>query len=77
MAPTTEEFVALKPKHLSMADAASMPLASMTALQALRGYEGNLKGKTVFVPAGCRFASAFPLPRPIPTALSFVQNTLY
>ncbi|KAJ5155792.1 hypothetical protein N7492_008595 [Penicillium capsulatum] len=51
-ARSTEEFVALKPESLSMEDAASMPLASMTALQALRGYEGDLEGKTVFVPAG-------------------------
>ncbi|KAL2404122.1 hypothetical protein ABEF95_000605 [Exophiala dermatitidis] len=52
LARTTEEFVALKPQSLSWADAASIPLASMTALQALRGYEGDLNGKTVFVPAG-------------------------
>ncbi|KAJ5176196.1 uncharacterized protein N7482_002073 [Penicillium canariense] len=49
---TTEDFVALKPKNLSMKDAASIPLAAMTALQALRRYQGDLKGKTVFVPAG-------------------------
>ena len=52
LARSTEEFVALKPKGLSMEDAASIPLASMTALQALRGYEGNLEGKTLFIPAG-------------------------
>lgn len=52
LARSTEEFVALKPKGLSMEDAASIPLASMTALQALRGYEGNLEGKTVLIPAG-------------------------
>lgn len=39
-----------------MEDAASIPLACMTALQALRGYEGNLEGKTVFIPAGCKFS---------------------
>lgn len=53
LAKTTEEFVAMKPAGLSMADAASIPLAAMTALQALRRYEGDLGGKTVFVPAGC------------------------
>lgn len=37
-----------------MAEAASIPLAAMTALQALRRYQGNLEGKTVFVPAGCK-----------------------
>ncbi|RAO68259.1 uncharacterized protein BHQ10_004271 [Talaromyces amestolkiae] len=52
LARSTEEFVALKPKSISMEDAASIPLACMTALQALRGYEGNLEGKTVFIPAG-------------------------
>lgn len=54
-ARSTEEFVALKPKDLSMEDAASIPLASMTALQSLRGYEGDLEGKTVFIPAGCMY----------------------
>lgn len=38
-----------------MVDAASIPLAAMTSLQALRGYEGDLEGKTVFIPAGRRF----------------------
>lgn len=55
LARSTEEFVALKPKGLSMEEAASIPLASMTALQALRGYEGDLEGKTVFIPAGRKF----------------------
>ncbi|OQE25283.1 hypothetical protein PENSTE_c006G00503 [Penicillium steckii] len=52
IARSTEEFVALKPKNLSMVEAASVPLACMTALQALRGYDGDLQGKTVFIPAG-------------------------
>ncbi|CEJ59347.1 hypothetical protein PMG11_07975 [Penicillium brasilianum] len=52
LAKTTEDFVALKPKSLSMEDSASIPLAAMTALQALRGYPGSLEGKTVFIPAG-------------------------
>lgn len=56
IARSTEEFVALKPKGLSMEDAASIPLAAMTALQALRGFEGDLEGKTVFIPAGCMFS---------------------
>ncbi|KAL1875613.1 hypothetical protein Plec18167_005549 [Paecilomyces lecythidis] len=34
------------------ADAAAIPLAATTAFQALRKYEGDLSGKTVFVPAG-------------------------
>merc|ERR1712000_331266 len=51
-AKCAESFVALKPASLSFSDAASMPLAGVTALQALSKYEGSLEGKTVFVPAG-------------------------
>ncbi|OBT61007.1 hypothetical protein VE03_09726 [Pseudogymnoascus sp. 23342-1-I1] len=47
-----EHYIALKPPSLSFEDAASIPLAAMTALQALRRYGGDLSGKTVFVPAG-------------------------
>ncbi|KAI2081174.1 hypothetical protein LOZ36_006269 [Ophidiomyces ophidiicola] len=47
-----EEEIALKPPSLSFEDAASIPLAAMTALQALRKYDGDLAGKTVFVPSG-------------------------
>ncbi|KAI9924847.1 hypothetical protein MW887_006704 [Aspergillus wentii] len=47
-----ERFIGLKPASLSFEDSASIPLAAMTALQALRRYEGDLSGKTVFVPAG-------------------------
>ena len=50
--------VALKPPSLSFADAASIPLAAMTALQALRCYNGDLTGKTVLVPAGCTLAKS-------------------
>lgn len=49
-----EEYVSLKPASLSFVESASIPLAAMTALQALRKYEGDLAGKTVFVPAGCK-----------------------
>lgn len=49
-----EQDVALKPPSLSFEDAASIPLAAMTALQALRKYDGDLAGKTVLVPAGRR-----------------------
>jgi NADPH:quinone reductase-like Zn-dependent oxidoreductase len=48
-----EYYVAHKPKSISFAHAASLPLAAMTALQAFRKYEGDLSGKTVFIPAGC------------------------
>lgn len=37
---------------MSFEDAASIPLAAMTALQALRKYDGDLTGKTVLIPAG-------------------------
>ncbi|OAA45017.1 Alcohol dehydrogenase superfamily, zinc-type [Metarhizium rileyi] len=47
-----ESDVALKPASLSFEAAASLPLAAMTALQALQKYNGSLAGKTVFVPAG-------------------------
>jgi NADPH:quinone reductase-like Zn-dependent oxidoreductase len=49
-----ESFVAKKPANLSFRDAAALPLAAMTALQALNKYHGSLSGKTVFVPAGCK-----------------------
>ncbi|KAK7445925.1 hypothetical protein Landi51_07852 [Colletotrichum acutatum] len=51
-AKCSQHYVTLKPKNLSFDDAASLPLAGMTALQTLRRYEGSLSGKTVFVPAG-------------------------
>ncbi|TQW03288.1 alcohol dehydrogenase [Cordyceps javanica] len=38
-----ESFIALKPKNMSFGDAASLPLAAMTALQALREYKGSLE----------------------------------
>ncbi|CAG8098417.1 unnamed protein product [Penicillium salamii] len=47
-----ENYIGLKPPSISFEDAASIPLAAMTALQALRKYRGDLTGKTVFVPAG-------------------------
>ncbi|OAQ68690.1 alcohol dehydrogenase [Pochonia chlamydosporia 170] len=47
-----ESYVALKPASLSFDAAASLPLAAMTAFQALNKYKGSLVGKTVFVPAG-------------------------
>ncbi|KAF9890450.1 hypothetical protein FE257_005855 [Aspergillus nanangensis] len=47
-----ENFMALKPASLSFEEAASMPLAATTAFQALKKYDGDLSGKTVFVPAG-------------------------
>ncbi|KAK6365846.1 hypothetical protein LTR64_008682 [Lithohypha guttulata] len=47
-----ESYIASKPKMLNFEEAASLPLAAVTALQASRKYRGSLEGKTVFVPAG-------------------------
>lgn len=49
-----EVFVAVKPASLSFVEAASMPLTAIIAMQALELYDGGLKGKKVFVPAGCQ-----------------------
>ncbi|KAH7148435.1 chaperonin 10-like protein [Dactylonectria macrodidyma] len=54
-----ERYIALKPKNLSFSDAASLPLAGVTALQVLRKYKGSLEGKTVFIPAGLSGTGAF------------------
>ncbi|UKZ78462.1 hypothetical protein TrVFT333_006202 [Trichoderma virens FT-333] len=51
-AKCSEEYVALKPKTITFGEAASLPLAAVTALQVLRQYKGSLEGKTVFIPAG-------------------------
>lgn len=51
-AKSTEEYIALKPRNMSFNDAASLPLAAVTALQAFSKYNGSLEGKTVFIPAG-------------------------
>ncbi|OQV01303.1 hypothetical protein CLAIMM_06684 [Cladophialophora immunda] len=58
-AKCAEHFVARKPSSLSFGDAASLPLAAVTALQALRKYKGSLRGKTVFVPAGLSGTGAY------------------
>ncbi|KAL2133186.1 hypothetical protein VTI74DRAFT_2794 [Chaetomium olivicolor] len=55
----SERYVALKPKNISFSDAASLPLAGVTALQVLRKYKGSLEGKTVFIPAGLSGTGAF------------------
>jgi NADPH:quinone reductase-like Zn-dependent oxidoreductase len=51
-----EYAVAKKPAQLSFTQAASIPLVGLTALQAMRKADselkGGLKGKTVFIPAG-------------------------
>jgi NADPH:quinone reductase-like Zn-dependent oxidoreductase len=49
----SEDHIAFKPPCLSFEEAASIPLAAMTAHQALQLYRGDLSGKTVFIPAGC------------------------
>ncbi|UNI18480.1 hypothetical protein JDV02_004747 [Purpureocillium takamizusanense] len=54
-----EHYVAIKPKNLSFSDAASLPLAGVTALQVLGKYKGSLEGKTVFIPAGLSGTGAY------------------
>ncbi|XWW92329.1 hypothetical protein V2A60_000252 [Cordyceps javanica] len=49
-ASSDEWRVALKPRNMSYVEAAAMPLAGMTALQALRRAKTTLEGKTVFIP---------------------------
>ncbi|KAJ3473298.1 hypothetical protein NLG97_g10389 [Lecanicillium saksenae] len=56
-----ESYIALKPKNMDFGDAASLPLAAMTALQALREYKGSLEGKTIFIPAGLSGTGAYGL----------------
>ena len=60
---STAAATALKPKTLSFSEAASIPLAGQTALQALRRGEkelkDGLKGKTVFIPAGLSGTGGF------------------
>jgi NADPH:quinone reductase-like Zn-dependent oxidoreductase len=60
---TTESTCALKPKNLSFAEAAAVPLAGITALQALdegeKDLPGGLKGKTVFVPGALSGTGSF------------------
>ncbi|KAF5561835.1 alcohol dehydrogenase [Fusarium phyllophilum] len=48
----TDAYVSLMPESLSFADAASLPLAGVTALQVLGQYKGSLEGKTVLIPGG-------------------------
>ncbi|KAN0122284.1 GroES-like protein [Hyaloscypha variabilis] len=54
---------ALKPASLSFAEAAAIPLAAQTALQALdvgeEQVKGGLKGKVVYVPAGLSGTGSF------------------
>jgi len=55
------EFLGIKPPSLSHAEAASLPLAAMTSLQALQKYKGGLSGKTVFVPGGRKLEPGYPV----------------
>lgn len=60
---STESTTAKKPRSLSFNEAASIPLAAQTALQALQigqeGLDGGLLGKTVFVPGGLSGTGSF------------------
>lgn len=50
--PVKESSLALKPKNLSMEEAASIPLVGLTAWQALVEKAGLKKGQKVFIQAG-------------------------
>lgn len=50
--PVKETSLALKPKGLTMEEAASMPLVGLTAWQALIGKANLKKGQKVFIQAG-------------------------
>jgi NADPH:quinone reductase-like Zn-dependent oxidoreductase len=50
--PVKEASVALKPKALTMEEAASVPLVALTAWQALVGKANLKKGQKVFIQAG-------------------------
>lgn len=49
---TTAEYIARKPSNLSHTEAASIPLVSLTAFQALKRGESAVNGGTVFVTGG-------------------------
>ncbi|KAI9742849.1 MAG: hypothetical protein M1818_003578 [Claussenomyces sp. TS43310] len=49
---TRASYLVPKPERLSHAEAASIPLVAMTALQAFEKVAGGLTGKNVFVPGG-------------------------
>ncbi|MDR6538675.1 NADP-dependent oxidoreductase [Variovorax soli] len=50
--PVKEASVALKPRGLTMEEAASIPIVGLTAWQALVGKAGLKKGQKVFIQAG-------------------------
>lgn len=65
--PVKECSLALKPKALSMAEAASLPLVGLTAWQALVEVAALKRGQSVFIQAGSGGVGAFAIqlaPRP-------------
>lgn len=54
-----ENFLALKPKNISFAEAASIPLAGLTAWQSLFDYAKLQKGQTVLIHAGAGGVGSF------------------
>jgi alcohol dehydrogenase len=52
LVPVREDSLALKPKGLTMEEAASIPLVALTAWQALVGKAGLKRGQKVFIQAG-------------------------
>jgi alcohol dehydrogenase len=47
-----EDYLSLMPSHLTFEEAAAIPLAGLTAYQALHDYLNLQSGETVFIPAG-------------------------
>jgi NADPH:quinone reductase-like Zn-dependent oxidoreductase len=51
----SETFVVSKPQNLSFVEAASLPLVALTAIQMFEKVPGGVSGKTVFIPAACKY----------------------
>jgi NADPH:quinone reductase-like Zn-dependent oxidoreductase len=54
----TDTFLIPKPKNLSYVEAASMPLSSLTALQAFEKVKCGIEGKAVLITAGRKYPDA-------------------
>ncbi|RYF62307.1 MAG: NADP-dependent oxidoreductase, partial [Comamonadaceae bacterium] len=59
--PVREASLALKPRNLTIVEAASIPLAGLTAWQALVEQAGLKKGQKVFIQAGSGGVGTFPI----------------
>lgn len=59
---TSEQYLVSKPKGLSHIEAASLPLVSLTALQAFDKIPGGFEGKTVLIPGGRKWMQSLTQP---------------